>query len=419
VRREDVRPLLEQAARPLPEPDLADAAWSAGLAIRRRRRRSTTIAGVVVLLVIAIAALVAGLSRNSAEVVPPDTVPSLPSGYIRPAGQISGMDFWVAPPSGSERFLDRLATPLGDSLRLPETAADLQSEQLQEIAAVLLSETNGIYRPLLLGANARWVHATIELDPIATGPPLGSGAVSPDGRLVAFPQPRGVVVIDATTAVTRRYSLPVEDLRSVSWLPDSARVLVSGPTAAFRVLTGAGGFGEESVTQLRWTADPYAATAPYRLDGGPGRVELRRYSLNGGWTLESTLGLPASSWVGQTIAAGDTAARLFVADRLPQVQTTASRPQLIAAVSTAQTTPSRLLVLGETPAATPPPTPGPAAPDAVRTPGCCFVLGWYDPHTSLFQVAGWVLAWDLETGQVRRVTELEVNTVALGPGIAG
>ena len=75
-------------------------------------------------------------------------------------------------------------------------------------------------------------------------------------------------------------------------------------------------------------------------------------------------------------------------------------------------------MLGETPAATPPAT-GPAVPDAVRTPGCCFVLGWYDPYTALLQVTGWVLAWDLQTGRVRRVTELEVDRVALGPGITG
>jgi hypothetical protein len=418
MRREDVRPLLKQAARRLPEPDLADDAWAGGLAIRRRRRRGTATAGVVVLLVIAAAALVAGLSRNGAEVVPPDTVPNLPPGYVRPTGQISGIDFWVAPPSGSERFLDRMATPLGDSLRVPLDPAELESVPLQKVAAVLLSETDGTYTPLLLGADSRWVAAAIELDPIASGPPLSSGAVSPDGRLVAFPQPRAVVVVNATTADIYRFSVPTEDLRSVSWLPDSARVLVSGPTAAYRVLVGPCCRGEQSVAPVQHASDPDAATAPYRLDGGVGRVGLRRYSIDGGWTLQDTLQLPASSWVGQTSSAGATAARLFVADQLPQVQTTASRPQVVAAVSTEQTSRSRLLVLGETPAATPPPT-GPAVPDAVRTPGCCFVLGWYDSHTALLQVAGWVLAWDVQTGRVRRVTELEVDSVALGPGITG
>jgi hypothetical protein len=372
----------------------------------------------VVLLVIAATALVAALSRNGAEVVPPDTVPPLPPGYVRPTGQIAGIDFWVAPPSGSERFLDRMATPLGDSLRLPSDPAELQSTHLQKVAAVLLSETDGTYKPLLLGADSRWAAAAIELDPIASGPPLSSGAVSPDGRLVAFPQPRAVVVVNVTTADIYRFSVPAEDLRSVSWLPDSARLLVSGPTAAYRVLVGPCCRGEESVVSVQPARDPDAATAPYRLDGGVGRVVLQQYSIDGGWTLQDTLQLPASSWVGQTISASATAARLFVADQLPQVQTTASRPQVVAAVSTEQTLRSHLLVLGETPAATPRPT-GPAVPDAVRTPGCCFVLGWYDSHTSLLQVTGWVLAWDLQTGQVWRVTELEVDSVALGPGITG
>jgi hypothetical protein len=45
------------------------------------------------------------------------------------------------------------------------------------------------------------------------------------------------------------------------------------------------------------------------------------------------------------------------------------------------------------------------------------VLGWYDDDTVLIQVQGWVIAWDVRTGRVRRVTELEVSGVALGPGV--
>jgi hypothetical protein len=47
------------------------------------------------------------------------------------------------------------------------------------------------------------------------------------------------------------------------------------------------------------------------------------------------------------------------------------------------------------------------------------VLGWYDSETVLVQVTGWILAWSLESGQVRRVAELEVPMVALGPGLRG
>jgi hypothetical protein len=47
------------------------------------------------------------------------------------------------------------------------------------------------------------------------------------------------------------------------------------------------------------------------------------------------------------------------------------------------------------------------------------VLGWYDENTVLIQVQGWVIGWDVQSGQVRRVTELEVSGVALGPGVRG
>jgi hypothetical protein len=47
------------------------------------------------------------------------------------------------------------------------------------------------------------------------------------------------------------------------------------------------------------------------------------------------------------------------------------------------------------------------------------VLGWYDAQTVLVQVERWVIAWNVPNGRVRRVTELEVSGVALGPGIRG
>lgn len=417
MRREEVRPILEQTAGRLPEPDLADAAWAGGLAVSRRRRRSTAIVLVVVLLIAVVAAVVAGLSGSRGGLAPPNTPPSHLSGLIPPAGQIAGIDFWVAPPGGSERFLDRVPTPLGDSLRLPDDPADLKAEPLEQIAAVVLSERDGRYEPLLLGKDARWARTGLELVALTIGPPLSSGTVSPNGRLAAFPQPGDVVVVDATDASVRHFPVPAQDLRSVAWLPDSNRLLVSGPDVAYRLVIGSGGFGEESVVTVESSSDPYAATAPYRLDGDAGRVRLLRYGLSTGWFLESIPQLPVGSWSGQTFTAGNAAARLFQAGQLPQVPTTSSLPQVVAAVSVQPELPSRLLVLGETVAATP--TPGRTTPDAIRTPGCCFVLGWYDDSTVLLRVEGWLLAWDMRTGQVRRVTELEVNGVALGPGIRG
>jgi hypothetical protein len=414
VRREDVQPLLARAADRLPEPDLADAAWAEGLAIRRRRRRSVLVGLLVVVLVAVIAAIGFGVSSGkNADLVPPTTPPTNPPDYIAPAGKIAGIDYWVAPPSGSERFLDRLETPLGDSLQLPSNARPLSERPIDRIAAVVLERHGDSYEPLLLGADSRWSRAEVQLVAIATGSPLSPGAVSPDGRIAAFPQPGELVTVNAGTAEVSHYDVPAEDLRSVSWLGDAQRVLVSGPDVAYRVLVGEGGFGEGPLVKVVGAKDPDAVTAPFRLEGGA----VGRYTVSGQWIEDSRLVLPVRFWVGQTFSTSSIAARLFVSNDLPQVPTKVSQPQVLAAISTLRAQPSRLLVLGE-PLTGPPRTPEAAADRAyVREPGCCAVLGWYGDSTPLFLVRGWVLAWDLNSGRVSRVTELGVDGLAVGPGI--
>ncbi|WP_427891199.1 hypothetical protein ACQHIV_02385 [Kribbella sp. GL6] len=58
MRREDVPPLLMQAGDLLPEPDLADAAWAAGLTARRRQRRTVMLAVVAVIVALIVASIV-------------------------------------------------------------------------------------------------------------------------------------------------------------------------------------------------------------------------------------------------------------------------------------------------------------------------------------------------------------------------
>jgi hypothetical protein len=408
---------------------MADAAWAGGFAIRRRRRRSTAIALAAIPFIVAVAALAAGFGGGGKAAptplpVPTPVPPSTPAGFTLPQGQIAGIDFWVAPPAGSERYLNRVDTPLGDSLRMPERPADLQIEPIREIAAVLLARLrDGRYRPLLLDQDGHWAVAGVALAPIRTGPPLSPGAVSPDGRFVAFPQPGELLLLDGATAGIRNVALPSHDLSAISWLPDGQRVLVSGSGAAYSVLAGPGQVGEPNVTALVGGDDPSALTAPYRLEGSLGRVSLMQYTLASGWILQDQLPLPATSWIGQAFTAGSRVARLFLAPKLPQIVTVASRPQVVAAISIQPSLPSRLLVLGDTPAATSPPMERSTGPDEVRKPGCCSVLGWYDEHTLLVRAvgkqSGWLVAWDLQTGEVRRVTELKVDPVALGPGIHG
>lgn len=160
MRREDIQPLLRETVDLLPEPDMADAAWAAGLTVRRRRRRIV----VVSLLLVLVALLVVSISievgsNGKADLTPPIKLPTNLPGYVAPAGQISGVDFWIAPPPGSERFLERLETQLGDRLELPDKVHALSSNKLGSIAAVVLVKNGDAYEPLLLGHDSSWSQA--------------------------------------------------------------------------------------------------------------------------------------------------------------------------------------------------------------------------------------------------------------------
>ncbi|WP_350274658.1 hypothetical protein [Kribbella sp. HUAS MG21] len=63
MRREEVRPLLLQAVDDLEDPDLADTAWAAGLAVRRRRRRAVLIGVLAVIVVLVVASIVVGATN--------------------------------------------------------------------------------------------------------------------------------------------------------------------------------------------------------------------------------------------------------------------------------------------------------------------------------------------------------------------
>ena len=147
----------------------------------------------------------------------------------------------------------------------------------------MLTKHGDGYEPLLLGSDSSWSLADVELVPIASGTPLSPGTVSPDGRMAAFPQPGELVTVDAWTAEVTHYDVPTEDLRSVSWLGDAQRVLVSGPGVAYRVLVGEGGFGEGPLVKINGASDPEAITAPFRLDTGA----VGRYTVSGQWIADS------------------------------------------------------------------------------------------------------------------------------------
>lgn len=418
MRPHDVKVLLEDAVAEIHEPeaavDLASRVWADATAIRRRRRRRT---GMVVSAGIAglvAAAVIANprLDRSAEQVAPsPEPVPS-PVVTVARAGQINGAPYWIGPAAGSEAWLDRIPTALGDRLTVPTgMVSDLKQRPVRRIAAVLLRRVPGAqerYRPMLLSVSGRWAESSIELVPTQDSEgkkylPLAPTAVSPSDGMVAFAQPNSVVVLESATGISRRIPVPSATIRNVSWAPTGDRLLVSGDRIAFRVIVGVGAAGEQTVEQVAAPSDPRSMTSPLALDRDPIGETLISYDVEGRRKTEHRPKLPVAQWWGSTSTAGALAARAFEPDASPQLLGSSAG---IAVVEAHPSTPAKLLAL-------------PDGADVTRESGCCQVMGWWDPHTVLFEsrTSGddWLLAWNVLTGQVRRVAELGVDVLALGP----
>ena len=385
-------------------------AWAGGLANQRRRRRNILIALLAVLVIAVVAAIGAGVSGSrNAELVPPPNTPTLPPGYVPPAGQIAGIDYWVAPPAGSERFLDRIYTPLGDRLQLPDNPAPLSEHPIEHLAAVLLQER----RRAIRRSSAR-----SRLDLGTCRPSAG-----PDQHRVAVElrshfarRSDRCVPTAGRTGHPRRVdgrggSLPTADAGPPQCGLDAGRParLVSGPGKAYRVLVGEGGFGEKPVVTLPASRNPASITAPFRIDSNA----VLRYLVNGrvrsgqrAGSCRSDLGRPDLLDVHH---GGPAVRRERPPAGADQVRPTTGCGGDLHPACTAQQPAG---AGGDRPL--PPTGDGPAT---IREPGCCAVLGWYDDYKPLIQVRGWVLAWDVRSGQVQRVTELDVDGLAIGPGI--
>ena len=415
---DDVRVLLEEASAGLPEPDLADRVWADATVIGRRRRRRTTLVVGVALVGLVVAAAVAAPRVRYGEEAAPTPLPEPPevSRTLPSAGTIAGMRYWLAPPAGSEAWLDRRETPLGDHLGpVPDRMRPLRLRSIDRVGAVMLVQLPGPvrYRPVILSARGRWAASDLALLPTknAAGnqsPPLDPTAVSPAGSLVAFAQPNQVVVLDTTTGEARTIPVPSATIEEVAWMPSGDRLLASGDGGTFRVVVGKLGAGEEPVEQVAKVADPRTATPPLALVSDRGGEAMVEYDVNGRGQIEVRLELPVSRWTGSTFSSGALAARSFVPEPLPELQSSGAGAQVVAVVEADPAAPGKLLVL-------------PDSDDDGRAAGCCPVLGWYDDHTVLLVSRtsrdDWILGWDVLTGQVTRVAELDVDAVALGPDL--
>ena len=410
IEPEDVQVMLEDASAQVAEPDFADRVWADARVISRRRRRLAVAAGATAVVALIAAGVVAGpqLKQSTQQVAPSPNPQPTETISVPPSGDIDGAQYWLGPLAGSEPWLDGLPTVLGPELGIMDGhIPNLESRPIRQIAVVLMRQIEpGRYHPFLRSVGGRWAESTIDLVPTkdALGnrvAPLSTTAVAPSGSMVAFAQPGKLVVLDTTNGHAENIPLPSATINHVAWTTTSDRVMVTGPDAAYRVIVGSVTPGLERVVPVVKPADPEVLTPPLSLDGDSAGQMLVSYDANGSGRLVQRPALPVSRWVGSTFSSGELSARSLIPLQVPKLE----NAEALAVVETGPQSPRKLLVL-------------PDALKEVRLPGRG-VLGWYDDHTVLFESrtmdSGWILAWNVQNGQLLRVTELQTDSYALGP----
>ncbi|HYN28244.1 MAG TPA: hypothetical protein VES95_00025 [Dermatophilaceae bacterium] len=395
-----------------PAPDLVTAAW--GLARERaRHRRRWLAAGAALVAVLAVA--VAGV-RAALPDPEPVTV-----GWRPVTTVVDGVDVVAGPTPAAEARLPlypdgeaRLGLPtrLGfeANARIPRLTVDTAGSAT--VRAVLLRQVGpAAFRPVLYRPDAAdpYVEAdTVLREPSdsfgRTGLALDPRSVADDHRQVVFAQSGAVVLLDGATGAVRRIAVPDPFLTSAGFTAGSEFVIASSGREQWRVDVGRG-------TAQRLGDEGHPGSALLRASPGGSQVVVLTAdgtpagTRSGPRIVEGTVGgsvTDAEGWLGSGVrlASDPALAGAAAAGRAatgPAVARGASQGVLAAQVATLS--PVRVL----------------AAPDAPGRPsGCCTALGWGTQQLLLLRSDGAgtsrLLAWDVRSGALQRVSELPVES---------
>lgn len=403
----DLAALLERATADLPDVDLADEAWSDAYAARlRRRRRVTAGVGAVAagaLAVVAVQSLGGQEHRN-----PPVTTATTP---VTTGTLADGTAYAELPLEGKEGELPQLDVGLPAVIDPsdPMVPFGAVTTPLDSVLAVYVRVVSGGYQPVVVGSGGKQYLPDLMLEPTRDnggneGVPLGPRAIG-DGRYAYFPQPGKVVRLDVYTGAVASYAVPSPYVQSVGWGQSTGGIVVRGdgqtwsldpdkPHAPPKALGPAAYDGE-----FRMSADA----------GNPGRrVVVTRQDEDGQPGTGGILAAPVSETWGETLGTQRWAAvgGFFDQEVTNSVIRRGNGPiyQGVVAVDT-EGWRARVLLAPENPDG-----------QTGRYKGCCSVLGWADARTVLLQTVGahgsWVLAWNVMTGTVSKVTQIDVNPAA-------
>lgn len=406
----DLGRMLDEISADLPEPDLAEAAWYAAWRHRDQRRRAVVrgIAGV------GLAAIVtAGILSQGPHTARPE--PEITSYPPAPTGNTfsDGTPYVFAPRAATEARLRRLQTVLPSELdrsATPERLSDRLSWGWGGVAAVslvYLRERPGGVSPVLVTPDGAQVEAdTVVLDPLLSAgggwqpDAVGPGAIAPDGHHLAFGQPGEVVVLDALSGEVTRVSVPATAPVAAGWTGAMTGIVA-------QVSEGRGWF-IDAKTWKSETGSPrarYAGHYRLRLDLAYRAVSLEAWDAFGGGPVSTTdtpIHVPVAGGVSQTLSSS----RGWAARGVYLLSDTAPTNLGILAVQSGLPSNRRFLVI----------------PKGPRDVDCCSPLAWLDGQTLLFETINgsdtWLLAWDVPSGEVRRVTHftggLPYPSIALG-----
>lgn len=207
---------------------------------RRQRRQSRVVGGVAAVVAVVGVGGVAWNTQSDDSARPPDVNPPTPSesNWLAPALDPSHVRR-IRPGEAASAALPWRDTALPRAVPTDVSSAPALSSDPIDHALALVAGPGATVGVIGDDGELRrldGVHLEQADDPLGyRANPVTQRGLTPDGRLAAFPQPGGVVVVDLASGASRRFAVPGHNALVV-WHPDEQQILVGREDGGSSVL---------------------------------------------------------------------------------------------------------------------------------------------------------------------------------------